>query len=121
MSVIFKPVSGLISVTIFSKSSTMISRSSNLIIPVETPSSVVETAAPGLIMSLHETRCIPITESTWKAISSLLKFVMINKPPGCDVPLCRQFFKSIAVIIVSRGIKIPSMLGCAFGTGVTSS
>ena len=45
--------------------------------------------------------------------------VTINNPPSLETPLCRQFFKSIAVIIVSLGIKIPSILGCAFGTGVT--
>jgi hypothetical protein len=52
---ILSPVSGLISVTIFSKSKIIINLPSILIIPVETPSSLVETVLPGLIILFHET------------------------------------------------------------------
>ena len=62
---------------------------------------------------------IPITSSTWNAMFNLLKFVIMNKPFFSDGSIPRHFFRSITVIIVSRGIKIPSTQGCAFGTGVT--
>ena len=119
ISLILSPVSGLISVTIFSKSRIITSLLFSLTIPVEILSSALETVAPGLMIFSHDTLCIPFTASTWKAMSNLLKFVIINNPPSLETPLCRQFFKSIAVIIVSLGIKIPSILGCEFGTGVT--
>ena len=117
---ILRPVLGLMSETIFSKSRIMISWFSNLIIPVEILSSAFEIVALGLMMSAHDTLWIPTTESTWKAISSLLKLVTMKSPPGFDAPLWRQFLRSIAVIIVSRGINMPSILGWALGTGVTS-
>ncbi len=119
ISLTLRPVSGLMSATIFSKSRIMINLSSIFTIPVEILSSALDTVAPGLMICSHETLCIPLTSSTWKAISSLLKFVTMKSPPALDLPLWRQFLRSMAVIIVSLGMKIPSMLGCAFGTGVT--
>ena len=48
------PVSGLISVTIFSKSRITISRSSNLITPVDTPFSSILMVASGVMISAQE-------------------------------------------------------------------
>ena len=107
----FKPVSGLISLTIFSKSRMMMSLPFFLMIPVATLSSGVEIVTSGLMIFLQDTLCIPMTASTWNAISNLLKFVMIKSPFFSASPRPRQFLRSMAVIMISRGIKIPSILG----------
>ena len=119
ISLTLSPVCGLIEATIASKSRITISLSSILITPVAVlPCSPVSVSSGFMIFS-HDTRCIPITWSTWNATLSLLKFVMINKPFSSVCGRLRQFFKLITVIIVSRGINIPSTLGWVFGTGVT--
>ena len=115
----FSPVSGLMSVTIFSKSRITTNFPSSLITPVAALLSSVLIVESGLMMSSHDTLWIPITSSTWNAMFNLLKFVIMNKPFFSDGSIPRHFFRSITVIIVSRGIKIPSTQGCAFGTGVT--
>jgi len=91
-------------------------------IPVATLVSLVFRVASGLIISAHEILWIPTTDCTWNAISSLLKFVIIIISVCVEPVMARfsSFARLITVIILSLGMKMPSMLGCEFGTGVTS-
>ena len=119
MSFTLRPVSGLIDDTIDSKSSMTTSLSFIFITPVAVLPSLPWIVESGFIIFSHDTLCIPITSSTWNATFNLLKLVMINNPFSSVSGNPRHFLRSITVIIVSRGINIPSTLGCEFGTGVT--
>ena len=71
-----RPVSGLISVIIFSKSKIITSLPLTLIIPVAIPLSSPLSVLSGLIISAHDTLLMPHTVCTWNATSSVLKLVI---------------------------------------------
>ncbi len=90
--------------------------------PVATPSEPPETVLSGLWMSVQEMRLIHSTVFTRKAMYILLKLVMMNRsfsPFSICTP--RYAGRSTTVMTMSRGLKIPSTAGWAWGMALTSA
>ena len=91
--------------------------------PVATPSVPPDTVRSGFWMSFQEMRLMPTTVCTRKAMYILLKFVTMNRSLGPFSEGCplRYLGRSTTVSTVSRGLKIPSTAGWAWGIGFTGA
>ena len=123
ISSIWMEVSGAISATMRSKSRMVTRSSPHWAMPVATPSAPPETVLSGFWMSVQEMRLMRTTLWTRKAMYILLKFVMIKRsltPLLSDSPL-RYLGRSTTVMTTSRGLKMPSTAGWAWGMCFTGA
>ena len=122
ISSIWMVVSGAISATIRSKSRMVTRSGPHWAMPVATPSEPPDTVLSGLWMSVQEMRLMPTTVCTRKAIYILLKLVMINRSfSAFSLSTPRYLGRSTTVITTSRGLKIPSTAGWAWGITFTGA